>query len=302
MIKILLFVQFAYFPPIGGTPLEGPEYRDINSKFLLQCTCQRWDIQSLDYRDPQNHLSYAYFVFVPEKLYFSFKRESFNIITGLEKSRSFSFRGNYTVEDNLYPLFFGVYTKYFLLRFFGSYGNLSSNSESVHFAQAGGEFSLFLHQCEYLSGIDFASFKFEMIRSELSDKVYGAGSLILGDEFHLPRVKLKPFFKTGFKPYIFSYNVYNPDQGLWIGYSCFAELGIRERTEKSIWGISLTEKDLLTTGNVVGFTIGGLEIRGFYEVPLESWNFGVSLSYYFGGEENIVKGNIFQIGVKLCRK
>ncbi|MEO0293692.1 MAG: hypothetical protein ABIN61_05670 [candidate division WOR-3 bacterium] len=302
MINLFVFVIFVYFPPIGGIPLENPEPGDITSKFLLQGVYQKWNIQSLDYKDPQKDLSYNYYVFIPERLYISFGCKSFNIIGGLEKSCSFAFKGNYIIKDNFYPFFFGVYTNNFLLRFSGAYGGLSSSDETVNFMQAGSEF-LFFSQDNNNRRINFVSLGLKMLRSGLSDKIYVVGSLILGDEFPLlSGINLNSSFETGLKPYIFSYNIYNPEQGIWVRYSFFAELGIREREENYLWGISLAKKDLLTTGNIVGFSIGGIEIKGIYEFFLRDWGTGISLSYYFGGDKKVVKGNIMEIGLKLCRK
>ncbi len=302
MINLLILIIYVYFPPIGGVPLENPEYRDIQSKFLLQGTYQRWNIQSLDYNNPYRDLYYNYYVFIPERLYLSFGCKSFNIITGMEKGYSFSFKGNYTIKDNFYPLFLGVYTNDFLLRFLGGYCSVSSGEETVRFIHAGGEFSLFFPQEPKKYGIDFVSFGFKILRSEFSGKIYPMGSIVLGDELHVTKIKLNTFFKTGLKPYIISYNIYHPEKALWVRNSFFAELGIRQKTENYLWEISLSQKDLLTTGNIVGFSIRGFEIKGIYEISLKDWTPGISLSYYFGGDENIVKGNIITLGLKLCRR
>jgi hypothetical protein len=304
MINLFVFVIFSYLPPIGGMPLENPAYRDIQSKFLLQGTYQKWTIQSLDYNDPNRNLSYNYSVFVPERLYLSFGCKSFNIITGLEKSYSFSFKGNYTIKDNFYPLFLGIYTKDFLMRFFGAYGSLSSSDETVNFIQTGGEFSLFCRQePDEFEPENFFSIGFKMLRSEFSDKFLSTDFVVLGVGTSLiKRDSYRLFLKTGLQPYILSYSIYNPEKGLWVHNSFFAELGIRQKTKKHLWEISLSKKDLLPTGNMVGFSIGGLEIKGIYEFFLKDWSTGVSLAYFLGGDEDIVEGNIIKFGLKLCKR
>ena len=101
LINNLLLNLFlaSYIYPFGGVPLESPTYEDIQSKYLLKCTYQFSRINTICFTNPVKQLSYNYSTFVPKRFYLSFNLDSLSFVTGLEKTHSFAFRGNYNIRE-----------------------------------------------------------------------------------------------------------------------------------------------------------------------------------------------------------